>query len=135
MLLSPKKTKFKKFKKSRIGGISATGNTLHNGCYGLSVGKACRLSAKQIEAARKTIKRRLKRTGILWIRTYPDMPVTAKPAEVRMGKGKGAFSYWGCNVSAGKILFELDGVTMQLAKEAFTLAASKLPVNVLFIKK
>lgn len=128
-MLSPKRTKFRKAHKGRIHGTAKGGTTLAFGAYGLKAVEPERLTARQIEAARRAITRHMKRIGKVWIRIFPDVPVSRKPAEVRMGSGKGSPEYWVCRVHPGRILFELDGVPKELAEEAFTLAAAKLPVK------
>ena len=134
-MLLPKNTKYRKQHKGRIHG-SAKGNyELTFGYYGLKSLDAERVTARQIEASRRAITRFLKRAGRLWIRVFPDVPVTAKPAEVRMGKGKGTPEFWVCRVKPGKIMFELDGVSEELAQEAFSLAAAKLPLETKFVRK
>ena len=134
-MLSPKKTKFRKQFKGRIHG-SAKGNfTLNYGSYGLKAMEPERVTSRQIEAARKAITRHLKRAGKMWIRIFPDVPVSKKPAEVRMGKGKGAPEYWVAVVKPGRMLFECDGVSFDVATEALRLAAQKLPVKTKFIKR
>ena len=134
-MLSPKKTKFRKQFKGRIH-RSAKGNyKLNYGSFGLKAMEPDRVTSRQIEAARKAITRYLKRAGRMWIRIFPDVPVSKKPAEVRMGKGKGTPEYWVCRVKPGKIMFELDGVSEVAAKEALSLAAAKLPLNTKFVKR
>ncbi len=134
-MLQPKRTKFRKAHKGRIHGLAKGGSTLNFGSYGLKALRPERVTARQIESARRAITRHLKRTGRLWIRIFPDVPVSRKPAEVRMGKGKGSPEYWVCRVKPGKIMFELDGVSELSAKEAFSLASAKLPLNTKFVKK
>ena len=134
-MLQPKKTKFRKAHKGRIHGLAKGGFSLNFGSFGLKATKPERVTARQIEAARRAITRHLRRTGRLWIRIFPDVPVSKKPAEVRMGKGKGSPEFWVCRVKPGKIMFELDGVSESSAKEAFNLAAAKLPLNTKFVKK
>ena len=134
-MLSPKKTKFRKAHKGRIHGFAKGGFSLAFGSYGLKALEPERLTARQIEAARRVITRFIKRQGKLWIKIFPDVPVSSKPAEVRMGKGKGAPEYWACRVKPGKILFELDGVPEEVAKEAFQKGAAKLPIKTKFIKR
>ncbi len=134
-MLQPKRTKFRKAHKGRIHGTAKGGTALNFGSYGLKAVKPERITARQIESARRAITRHLKRTGRLWIRVFPDVPVSKKPAEVRMGKGKGTPEYWVCRVKPGKIMFELDGVSEIAAKEALALAAAKLPLNTKFVKK
>jgi len=128
-MLSPKRTKFRKGHKGRIHGTAKGGTTLAFGAYGLKAVEPARITARQIEAARRAITRHMKRIGKVWIRIFPDVPVSRKPAEVRMGSGKGTPEYWVCRVHPGRIMFELDGVTKELATEAFTLAAAKLPIK------
>ena len=129
-MLSPKKTKYRKQFKGRIHGLAKSGFTLNFGSYGLKTVEPERITARQIEAARRAITRKMKRQGRVWIRIYPDVPVTGKPAEVRMGKGKGSPEFWVARVKPGRILFELDGVPGPLAKVAFERAAEKLPIKV-----
>jgi large subunit ribosomal protein L16 len=134
-MLSPKRTKFRKAHKGRIHGMAKGGTQLNFGKYGLKAMAPERLTARQIEAARRAMTRHMKRTGRVWIRIFPDLPVSAKPAEVRQGKGKGAPEYWACRVAPGRILFEVDGVSRDLAKEAFALAAAKLPIATRFVTR
>ena len=129
-MLQPKKTKFRKAFKGKIHGDAKGGTTLNFGSYGLKAMEPERLTARQIEAARRAITRHIKRQGRLWIRIFPDLPVTGKPAEVRMGKGKGSPEYWAARVKPGRILFELDGVPGDIAAMAFSRAAMKLPIKV-----
>jgi len=129
-MLQPKKTKFRKAFKGKIHGDAKGGTTLNFGSYGLKAMEPERLTARQIEAARRAITRHIKRQGRLWIRVFPDLPVTGKPAEVRMGKGKGSPEYWAARVKPGRILFELDGVPGDVAAIAFSRAAMKLPIKV-----
>ena len=129
-MLQPKKTKFRKQFKGRIHGDAKGGTALTFGAFGLKAMEPDRLTARQIEAARRAISRHIKRAGRLWIRIFPDVPVTSKPAEVRMGKGKGAPEFWAAKVKPGRILFELDGVPHDVAKGAFERAAAKLPIKV-----
>ncbi len=129
-MLQPKKSKFRKTFKGKIHGDAKGGTDLNFGAYGLKALEPERITARQIEAARRAITRHIKRQGRLWIRIFPDVPVTAKPAEVRMGKGKGGIEYWAARVKPGRILFELDGVPGPLAAEAFSRAAMKLPIKV-----
>ena len=126
-MLFPKKTKFRKAHKGRIHGNAKGGFSLNFGAFGLKALQPERLTARQIEAARRAITRHIKRQGRVWIRIFPDVPVTKKPAEVRQGKGKGAVEFWAARVKPGKILFEIDGVPKTLAEEAFQLASAKLP--------
>ena len=128
-MLSPKRTKYRKGHKGRIHGTAKGGTTLAFGAYGLKAVEPARITARQIEAARRAITRHMKRVGKVWIRIFPDVPVSRKPAEVRMGSGKGTPEYWVCRVHPGRIMFEMDGVPKQLAEEAFTLAAAKLPIK------
>ena len=128
-MLSPKRTKYRKAHKGRIHGLAKSGTRLNFGSYGLKALTPARVTARQIEAARRTITRHMKRTGRVWIRIFPDLPVSQKPAEVRQGKGKGTPEYWACRIKPGRIMFEVDGVTGQTARRAFELAAAKLPVG------
>ncbi len=128
-MLSPKRTKYRKAHKGRVHGIATRGAELNFGAYGLKATTAGRVKARQIEAARRAITRHLKRAGRIWIRIFPDVPVSTKPTEVRMGKGKGSPEYWMCRAKPGRILFEVDGVTPSLAKTAFERGAAKLPVR------
>jgi large subunit ribosomal protein L16 len=128
-MLSPKRTKYRKGHKGRIHGAAKGGTTLNFGAFGLKAMEPARITARQIEAARRAITRHMKRVGKVWIRIFPDVPVSRKPAEVRMGSGKGTPEYWVCRVHPGRIMFEMDGVPKQLAHEAFALAAAKLPVK------
>ena len=134
-MLSPKRTKFRKQFKGRIHGDAKGGTALNFGSFGLKAMEPERITARQIEAARRAITRHIKRQGRLWIRVFPDVPVSKKPAEVRMGSGKGATEFWACRVHAGRIMFELDGVPQAVAKEAFSLAAAKLPIKTKFIQR
>ena len=129
-MLQPKKTKFRKAFKGRIHGDAKSGTALNFGSYGLKAMEPDRITARQIEAARRAITRHIKRQGRLWIRVFPDLPVSGKPAEVRMGKGKGSPEYWAARVKPGRILFELDGVPGDIAAMAFSRAAMKLPIKV-----
>jgi len=128
-MLSPKRTKYRKQFKGRISGPAKGGYTLNFGSYGLKSMEPERVTARQIEAARRAITRQMKRQGRVWIRVFPDVPVTSKPAEVRMGSGKGAIEYWAARVAPGRILFEIDGVPDDIAREALRLGAAKLPVK------
>lgn len=128
-MLQPKKTKFRKAFKGRIHGNAKGGTDLNFGSYGLKAAAPERVTARQIESARRAITRAIKRQGRLWIRIFPDVPVSSKPAEVRMGKGKGAPEYWAARVKPGRILFELDGVSGHVAALAFERAAMKLPMK------
>ena len=134
-MLSPKRTKFRKAHKGRIHGMSKGGTTLNFGAYGLKATSPERITARQIEAARRAITRHLRRAGRLWIRVFPDVPVSSKPAEVRMGKGKGSPEFWVARVAPGRIMFELDGVSEIAAKEALSLAAAKLPMHSKVVKR
>ena len=134
-MLQPVRTKWRKAHKGRIHGNAKGGTMLNFGAYGLKAMKPERITSRQIEAARRAITRHIKRQGRVWIRIFPDLPVTQKPTEVRMGKGKGAVEYWACRVKPGRILFELDGVEEELAKRAFELGAAKLPIQTKFITR
>ncbi len=134
-MLIPKKTKFRKAFKGRIHGVAKGGTTLNFGSYGLKTIEPERITSRQIEAARRTITRHMRRAGRIWIRIFPDVPVSKKPAEVRQGKGKGAVEYWACRVKPGRIMFELDGVSEEVAREAFSLASAKLPVATRFVMR
>ncbi|MCY4500645.1 MAG: 50S ribosomal protein L16 [Alphaproteobacteria bacterium] len=127
-MLQPKRTKYRKRQKGRIHGMAKGGATLNFGSYGLKAAAPARITARQIEAARRTITRRMRRAGKVWIRIFPDVPVSTKPAEVRMGKGKGSPEYWVAKVKPGRIMFELDGVPETVARDAFALASAKLPI-------
>jgi large subunit ribosomal protein L16 len=128
-MLQPKRTKFRKQHKGRIHGEAKGGSTLNFGTYGLKSTEPERVTARQIEAARRAITRHMKRQGRVWIRIFPDVPVSSKPVEVRMGKGKGSTDYWAAKVKPGRIMFEIDGVTEVVAREALRLGAMKLPVT------
>ena len=134
-MLSPKKTKFRKQFKGRIHGNAKGNYELNYGSFGLKAIEPERVTSRQIEAARKAITRYLKRAGRMWIRIFPDVPVSQKPTEVRMGKGKGTPEYWACRIKPGRILFELDGIDEALAKRAFELGAAKLPISTKFITR
>ncbi len=134
-MLQPKKTKFRKTFKGRIRGASKGGTELNFGQFGLKAMEPDRVTARQIEAARRAMTRHMKRAGRVWIRIFPDVPVTKKPTEVRMGKGKGGIEFWAARVAPGRIMFELDGVSVATAKEALTLAAAKLPIKTRFIER
>jgi len=134
-MLFPKKTKFRKCYKGRVRGISKGATSLNFGSYGLKSLEPKRIRSRQIEAARRSITRYMKRSGRLWIRIFPDIPVTSKPAEVRMGSGKGTPEFWVCRVKPGRMLFELDGVSIEVAKRAFELAAEKLPIRTKFVAR
>lgn len=134
-MLSPKKTKYRKQHKGRIHGNAKGGYELNFGQYGLKALQPERITARQIEAARRAISRHVKRVGRMWIRVFPDVPVTKKPAEVRMGSGKGSVEYWAARVKPGRILFEIDGVNEEIAREAFERAAAKLPIKCKFVAR
>ena len=134
-MLSPKRLKFRKQHKGRIHGLAKGGSTLSFGSFGLKALSPERITARQIEAARRAITREMKRAGRLWIRIFPDVPVTDKPAEVRMGKGKGSVEFWVARVKPGRILFEAEGIDEETARSAFALGAAKLPVKTKFVKK
>ena len=134
-MLQPKRTKFRKAHKGRIHGDAKGGTSLNHGAYGLKAMEPERITARQIEAARRAITRHIKRQGRLWIRIFPDVPVSTKPAEVRMGSGKGTPEFWICRIKPGRIMFEVDGVPKQLASEAFALAAAKLPITTRFVQR
>ncbi len=132
-MLSPKRTKFRKYQKGTIGGIKSNITKLEFGKYGLKALQEGRISARTIEAVRRVMTRKFKRAGQIWIRLFPDISITEKPLEVRMGKGKGAPSFWVCRVQPGQILFEMDGISFTLAKQAAILADHKLPIKTKFI--
>ena len=134
-MLQPKRTKFRKQFKGRIHGVAKGGTDLNFGGYGLKAIEPERVTARQIEAARRAITRAMKRAGRVWIRVFPDVPVTAKPTEVRMGKGKGAPEYWASRVKPGRIMFEVDGVDEETAREALRLGAAKLPIKTRFVQR
>jgi large subunit ribosomal protein L16 len=134
-MLQPKRTKYRKAFKGRISGAAKGGFNLDFGAYGLKAMEPDRLTARQIEAARRAITRHMKRAGRVWIRVFPDVPVSKKPAEVRMGSGKGAPEFWAARVKPGRVLFELDGVPIQVAREALELAAAKLPIKTRFVAR
>ncbi|MCG8694146.1 MAG: 50S ribosomal protein L16 [Minwuiales bacterium] len=134
-MLQPKRTKFRKAHKGRIHGVAKGGHTLNFGAYGLKAMEPARVTARQIEAARRAITRHMRRAGRVWIRVFPDVPVSKKPTEVRMGKGKGTPEYWVCRVKPGRILFEVDGVPLDLARGAFDRAASKLPIRTRLVSR
>jgi large subunit ribosomal protein L16 len=134
-MLQPKKHKFRKAFKGRIKGDAKGGTDLNFGSYGLKAMEPERITARQIEAARRALTRHMKRAGRVWIRIYPDVPVSKKPLEVRMGSGKGAPEFWVARVKPGRILFEIDGVSVVTAREALTLAAAKLPIKTRFIER
>ena len=134
-MLAPKRTKYRKQQKGRIHGMAKGGTTLNFGSFGLKAEQAGRISSRQIEAARRAITRHLKRSGRIWIRIFPDVPVTKKPGEVRLGKGKGVPESWICRVKPGRVMFEVDGVQVLLAKEAFRRGADKLPIRTRFVAR
>lgn len=134
-MLQPKRTKFRKQQKGRNRGLALNGNKVSFGEYGLKAAGRGRLTARQIEAARRAMTRHVKRGGKLWIRIFPDTPVTKKPLEVRQGKGKGNVEYWVAKIQPGKMLYEMEGVTEELAREAFKLAAAKLPIQTIFVRR
>ncbi|HBD92226.1 MAG TPA: 50S ribosomal protein L16 [Gemmobacter sp.] len=134
-MLQPKRTKFRKQHKGRIHGESKGGFALNFGTFGLKATEPERVTARQIEAARRAITRHMKRQGRVWIRIFPDVPVTSKPTEVRMGKGKGSVDFWACKVKPGRIMFEIDGVAETIAREALRLGAMKLPVTTRVVQR
>ena len=134
-MLQPARTKFRKQHKGRIHGDAKAGFSLAFGSFGLKATEPERITARQIEAARRALTRHMKRAGRVWIRVFPDVPVSKKPAEVRMGSGKGAPEFWAARVKPGRILFEMDGVPAQVANEAFELAAAKLPIATRFVAR
>ncbi|SPL69088.1 50S ribosomal protein L16 [Acinetobacter stercoris] len=134
-MLQPKRTKFRKVQKGRNTGLAHRGSTVSFGTIALKSVERGRMTARQIEAARRTISRRVKRGGKIFIRVFPDKPITEKPLEVRMGNGKGNVEYWVCEIKPGKILYEMEGVSEELAREAFTLAAAKLPFKTAIVTR
>ena len=128
-MLQPKRTKFRKMQKGRIKGAAKGGTALNFGTFGLKAQEPARVTARQIEAARRAMTRQMKRAGRVWIRIFPDVPVSKKPTEVRMGKGKGSVEYWAAKIKPGRIMFEIDGVSDDIAREALALGAAKLPVK------
>jgi large subunit ribosomal protein L16 len=134
-MLLPKKTKYRKAHKGRIHGAAKSANTVDYGSYGLKAMAPDRITARQIEAARRALTRHIKRQGKVWIRVFPDVPVSKKPLEVRMGSGKGSPEFWVCRVKPGRIMFEVEGIPEELAREAFELAAAKLPIATKFVKR
>jgi large subunit ribosomal protein L16 len=134
-MLQPKRTKFRKQHKGRIRGLSKAGTTLNFGTYGLKALEPDRITARQIESARRAITRAMRRAGRVWIRIFPDVPVSTKPAEVRMGSGKGSPEYWVVRVAPGRIMFEIDGVSAELARDALALGAAKLPIKTRFVAR
>ena len=134
-MLQPEKTKYRKAHKGRIHGHAKGGTALNFGAYGLKATSPGRISARQIEAARRAITRHMRRVGKLWIRVFPDVPVSKKPLEVRMGKGKGNVEYWVCKIQPGRVLYEMEGVNETIAREAFRLASAKLPFKTTFVSR
>jgi large subunit ribosomal protein L16 len=134
-MLQPSKTKFRKQHKGRIHGKPQSGSKINFGSYGLKAKNPGRITARQIEASRRAITREMQREGRVWIRIFPDIPVSKKPAEVRMGKGKGSVEYWVSRIHPGRILFEVDGVSEEIAKKALLLGAAKLPIKSVFVKR
>ena len=134
-MLQPKRTKFRKVQKGRNRGLAQAGNRVSFGEFGLKAVGRGRITSRQIEAARRTITRHVKRGGKLWIRVFPDKPITKKPLEVRMGKGKGNVEYWVAQIQPGRMLYEIQGIDEAVAREAFRLAAAKLPVQTTFVKR
>ena len=134
-MLQPKRTKFRKQQKGRNRGLAQVGNKVSFGEYGMKAVERGQITARQIEAARRAMTRHIKRGGKIWIRVFPDTPITKKPIEVRMGKGKGNVEYWVSKIQPGKMLYEMEGVSEELAREAFALAAAKLPVKVAFVTR
>ncbi|MEQ3692590.1 MAG: 50S ribosomal protein L16 [Alcanivorax sp.] len=134
-MLLPKRTKFRKVQTGRNRGLAIRGSKVSFGEYALKATGRGRMTSRQIEAARRAMTRKIKRGGKIWIRVFPDKPITAKPLEVRQGKGKGNVEYWVCQIQPGKVLYEMEGVTEELAREAFSLAAAKLPFETVFVKR
>ena len=134
-MLSPKRSKHRKAHKGRVHGFAKGGTTLNFGAFGLKASDPGRITARQIDAARRAITRHIRRAGRVWIRIFPDVPVSQKPAEVRMGSGKGSPEFWVCRIKPGRIMFELDGVSQTIAREAFALAAGKLPIGTRFVAR
>ena len=134
-MLQPKKTRYRKQQKGKIKGNAFRGHELAFGTFGIKSLETCFITGRQIEAARQAVTRHMKREGQIWIRIFPDKPITKKPNEVRMGKGKGAVEYWICRVKPGRIIFELDGVKPDVAQEAFALAAAKLPIKTKIVER
>ena len=134
-MLSPKNLKYRKAHKGRIHGKAKGGSALNYGSFGLKAMQPERVTARQIEAARRAMTRHMKRAGRVWIRVFPDVPVSKKPAEVRQGKGKGSVEFWACRVKPGRIMFEVDGVSAEVARRAFELAAAKLPIKTKFVTR
>ncbi len=134
-MLQPKRTKFRKQMKGRNRGLALRGSTISFGEFGLKATGRGRMTARQIEAARRAMTRHIKRGGKIWIRVFPDKPITTKPLEVRQGKGKGNVDYWVCQIQPGRILYEMEGVSEEMAREAFRLAAAKLPFGTKFVSR
>ena len=134
-MLQPKRTKHRKLHKGRIKGLAKGGSDLNFGSFGLKAIEPERITARQIEAARRAMTRQMKRQGRVWIRIFPDTPVTSKPVEVRMGKGKGSIDFWACKVKPGRVMFEIDGVAEPIAREALRLAAMKLPIKTRVVQR
>lgn len=134
-MLQPKRTKFRKQQKGRNRGLALRGSKVSFGEYALKAIGRGRITARQIEAARRAMTRHIKRGGKIWIRVFPDKPITGKPLEVRQGKGKGNVEYWVCQIQPGRVLYEMEGVSEELAREAFSLAAAKLPLETAFVKR
>ena len=134
-MLQPKRTKFRKQMKGRNRGLALRGSSVSFGEYGLKATGRGRITARQIEAARRAMTRHVKRGGKIWIRIFPDVPVTKKPLEVRQGKGKGNVEYWVCKIQPGRVLYEMEGVSEEIAREAFRLAAAKLPIGTTFVTR
>ena len=134
-MLQPKRTKFRKYQKGRNRGLAQNGNKVSFGEFGLKAVARGRITARQIEAARRAMTRHIKRGGKIWIRVFPDTPISTKPLEVRMGKGKGNVDYWVAKIQPGSVLYEMEGVSEEMAREAFSLAAAKLPVKTTFVTR
>lgn len=134
-MLQPKRTKFRKEQKGKMKGNAQRGNQIAFGSFGIKAMEMCLLTGRQIEAARVAVTRKMQRQGQIWIRIFPDKPITSKPAEVRMGKGKGAIEFWVARVKPGRIMFEIGGVSEEVARKAFALGAAKLPVKSKFVKR
>ncbi len=134
-MLQPRRTKFRKQHKGRIRGVASSGNQLNFGSFGIKALEPERITARQIEAARRAITRHMKRAGRVWIRIFPDVPVSKKPTEVRMGKGKGTPEFWAAKVKPGRVMFEIDGVPADVAREALRLGAAKLPIKTRFVAR
>lgn len=134
-MLQPKRMKFRKMMKGRNRGLAHRGSKISFGEYGLKATGRGRITARQIEAGRRAITRHVKRGGKIWIRVFPDKPISKKPLEVRMGKGKGSVEYWVAQIQPGRVLYEIEGVSEEMAREAFTLAAQKMPVSTTFVKR